>query len=63
MDPVEIDSDTAAAIAAGILDPRAVAEHYTNGQMAAERSTEASCTGGPSLTETVLILREEEGDR
>ena len=52
-----------AAIAAGILDPRALSEPYTNRQMAEEFSAATRTSSGSSLTEAVLSLREEEGDR
>lgn len=59
----EADAHTKALIAAGILDPRALTETYTIGQMATEFSAKTRSTGGASLTEIVLALREEEGDR
>lgn len=52
-----------AAIAAGILDPRALTEPYTNANMLQDFSPESRGTEGPSLTEALLDLREAEGDR
>lgn len=51
-----------AAIAAGILDPRALTEPYTVGQML-EEFPRSSRDTGPSLTDTVIAFRKTEGDR
>lgn len=63
MGPMDIDRNTAAAVAAGILDPRAMTEQYTNRQMAAEFFPSSKSLEGTSLTDIVLDLREEEGER
>jgi prevent-host-death family protein len=52
-----------ALVAAGVLDPKALTETYTNGQMAAEFSAATRTSEGSSLTDAVLALREEEGER
>jgi hypothetical protein len=52
-----------ALVAAGILDPKALTETYTNGQMAAEFSGATRGFEGSSLTNAVTALREEEGER
>ncbi|WP_168801648.1 type II toxin-antitoxin system Phd/YefM family antitoxin [Glycomyces buryatensis] len=52
-----------AAIEAGILDPRALSETYTNAQMREELPPSGRPTAGGSLSEKVIELREAEGDR
>ncbi|WP_162145952.1 type II toxin-antitoxin system Phd/YefM family antitoxin [Glycomyces tenuis] len=52
-----------AAIAAGVLVPRALTEPDTDADMLQEFSPESRSTDGPSLTEALLELREAEDDR
>src|SRR5690606_2349770 len=52
-----------AAIAAGILDPRAITQRYTNRQMLQDFPAESRSVGGSSLTDALMALREDEGER
>lgn len=52
-----------AAIAAGILDPRALTEAYTNGEVLERFAPATRSSAEGSLTDTVIELRDAEGDR
>lgn len=52
-----------ALVAAGILDPKALTEAYTNKQMLEEFGPSTRSKGGPSWSDAVIALREAEGER
>ncbi|MEU6858155.1 type II toxin-antitoxin system prevent-host-death family antitoxin [Glycomyces sp. NPDC046736] len=60
-DPAE--EQTNAAIAAGILDPRALTQPYSNRQMLLDFPPESRSVGGASLSDALTALREDEGER